>query len=86
MREGNEEGTRGDGDGGGGGSCGGGDPTLTVVQTEHLTRAMEKERKGEKKMLVSSFMLNVLSPVSNCTDTTQVATDRRMDGRTDLDL
>lgn len=38
---------------------GGGDPTLTVVQTEHLMRAMEKERKGEKNMLVSSSVINV---------------------------
>lgn len=79
---GGKEGKRGDGDGGGGGSCGGGDPTLTVVQTQapDACNGKRTERGGWRYMLVSSLMLNVLSLVCNCSDTTQVATDRQTDG------
>lgn len=39
-----------------------------------------KRKKRGKKYAVSSFVINILSPVCNCTDTTQVATDRQTDG------
>lgn len=55
------------------------DPTLTVVLTEHLMRAMEKE----SKLLVSSIVISALSATAPTPHRWQQP-DGRTGGRTDL--